>query len=257
MTMTRVEHAGRTASRTGAERWAAASGFGALAFGAAAVALERPWPGAGDPAAFPAFIAGNRDAILAQSLLFLISAGFFMWFLGSLRDFLLPAEQGTGRLATVAFGAGMVGYGLNVVGQAPQITLTLPSQAGMQAGSAAVLTDLGYVMITIANIPIAVMFLAIAVVSLRTRVFPTWLGWLAVVAAGAALLLSFAVVDPSGPLAPQGWLSYALYPAAIIWLVPAATVMIRRGRPVAAPPNGPPAAPPAGNGHRREVSTGP
>jgi len=91
-----------------------------------------------------------------------------------------------------------------------------------------VLTDLGWVMLIVANIPLAVMFTAVAVVSLRTRVFPVWLGCLAVLAAAAALVLSFAVVDPSGPLAPQGWVSYLLYPASIVWLVPATTVMIRR-----------------------------
>lgn len=219
------------------QRWAAASGFVALAFGAAAVALERPWPSTSDPAAFPAFLADNRGAILAQSMLFVISAGLFMWFLSSLRSFLIEAEGATGRLSTLAFAAGMIGYGLNVVGQAPQITLTLPSQAGMEPGSAAVLTDLGWVMLIVANIPLAVMFTAVAVVSLRTRVFPVWLGWLAVVAGAAAALLSFAVVDPGGPLAPQGWASYLLYPASIVWLVPAATVMIRRiGRHPAAEP---------------------
>jgi hypothetical protein len=210
------------------QKWAAASGFVALAFGAAAVALERPWPSTSDPAGFPAFLADNRGAILAQSMLFLISAGLFMWFLGSLRSFLIEAEGATGRLSTLAFAAGMIGYGLNVVGQAPQITLTLPSAAGMEPASAAVLTGLGWVMLIVANIPLAVMFFAVAVVSLRTRVFPVWLGWLAVVAGTAAVLLSFAVVDPSGPLAPQGWASYLLYPASIVWLVPAATVMVRR-----------------------------
>jgi hypothetical protein len=98
----------------------------------------------------------------------------------------------------------------------------------MAPATAAVLADLGYVMVTIANVPLAVMFAAVAVVSLRTRIFPTWLGWLAVLAAAAALALSFAVVDPTGPLAPQGWVSYVLYPASIVWLVPAVTVMIRR-----------------------------
>jgi hypothetical protein len=68
------------------------------------------------------------------------------------------------------------------------------------------------------------------VVSLRIKVFRTWLGWLAALAAAAALALSLAVIDPSGPLAPQGWLSYLLYPASIVWLVPAATVMIRPPR---------------------------
>jgi hypothetical protein len=210
------------------ERWAATSGIAALAFGAAAVALERPWPSTSAPAEFPTFLADNRAAILAQSMLFLISAGLFMWFLGSLRSFLMQAEGGTGRLSAVAFGAGMIGYGLNVVGQAPQITLTLPSRAGMPPEVAAVLTDLGYVMLIVANVPLAVMFAAVAVVSVRARAFPAWLGWLAGVAAAAALALSFAVVDPTGPLAPQGWASYLLYPASIVWLVPAVTVMIRR-----------------------------
>ncbi len=210
------------------QRWAAGSGFVALAFGAAAVALERPWPSTSDPNAFPTFLADNRGAILAQSMLFVISAGVFMWFLASLRSFLSEAEGATGQLSTLAFAAGMIGYGLNVVGQAPQITLTLPSAAGMAPGTAAVLTDLGWVMLIVANIPLAVMYFAVAVVSLRTRVFPVWLGCLAVVAGAAAVLLSFAVVDPSGPLAPQGWASYLLYPASIVWLVPAATVMIRR-----------------------------
>jgi hypothetical protein len=215
-------------SETRWQRWAAGSGFVALAFGAAAVALERPWPSTGDPNAFPAFLADNRGAILAQSMLFVFSAGFFMWFLGSLRSFLIEAEGATGRLSTLAFAAGMIGYGLNVVGQAPQITLTLPSAAGMAPGTAAVLTDLGWVMLVVANIPLTVMFAAVTVVSLRTRVFPVWLGCLAAVAGAAALLLSFAVVDSSGPLAPQGWASYLLYPASIVWLVPATIVMIRR-----------------------------
>jgi len=158
-------------NETTSRKLATMTGFAALVFGAAAVTLERPWPSTSDPAAFPAFLADNRDAILAQSMLFLISAGLFMWFLGALRSFLIEAEHAPGRLSTLAF---------------------------------------------------------VAVLSLHTKVFPVWLGWLAVVAAAAAVLLTFALVDPTGPLAPQGWASYLLYPAPIVWLVPAATVMIRR-----------------------------
>jgi hypothetical protein len=138
------------------EQWAAASGFAAIAFGAAAAALERSWPTT-DPVAFSAFVAENRGAMLAQSMLFAIGAGAYVWFLGSLRSFLMRAEGGTGRLSTVAFGAGII-----------------------WAGTAAV------------------------------------------------LLLSFAVVAASGPLAPQGWLTLALYPASAIWLIPATGLMIRR-----------------------------
>ena len=214
------------------ERLSAATGYAALLCGMGAVALERPWPGTSNPEAFPVFLADNHAAILGQSMLFLLSAGFFLWFLGSLRDYLLPREPGTGRVTMIAFTAGMTGYGLIIVGQAPQITLTLPAQASLDPALAALLTDLGYVMLLVANIPLAVMYGAIAVVSLRHGAFPTWLGWIAAVAAVAALALPFAVVDPTGPLAPQGWLSYLLYLTPIVWLIPATTLMTRRiGRP--------------------------
>jgi hypothetical protein len=36
------------------------------------------------------------------------------------------------------------------------------------------------------------------------------------------------VARATGPLAPQGWLTLVLYPMPVIWLVPAAIVMIRR-----------------------------
>jgi hypothetical protein len=151
-----------------------------------------------------------------------------MCFLASLRSYLMRSERAAGPLSSLAFSAGMVGYGLNVSGQAPQIVLTLPSAAGLAPESLVVLTDLGWVMLVVAIIPLAVMYFAIAVVSMRDGAFPVWLGWLAAVAGAAAALLSFAVVVPDGPLAPQGWASYLLYPAPVVWLVPAVIVMVRR-----------------------------
>ena len=79
---------------TAFERLSAATGYVALVCGAAAVALERPWPSMADPNALPAFVADNRAAILAQSMLFLLSAGLMMWFLGSLRTIWFSTSQG-------------------------------------------------------------------------------------------------------------------------------------------------------------------
>jgi hypothetical protein len=209
-------------------RWSAACGLAAVACGVAAIAFERPWPSAGDSAAFPAFAAEHRGAILAQSMLFIVSAGLYLCFLGGLRSFLLRGVGGNGGVTTLAFGAGVVWCGLNVVALAPQITLALPTQAGHQASWGGMLSDLGFVMLGTANLPASVLFAAVALVSLRTRVFPTWLGWLAVLAAVGAFTLTFTVVSAGGPLAPQGWLTYVLYLTPIGWLVPAAVVMFRR-----------------------------
>ena len=49
-----------------------------------------------------------------------------------------------------------------------------------------------------------------------------------VVAALAQLLLWCGTVVSSGPFAPNGWLTYVLYPLFLVWLVPATVVMIKR-----------------------------
>jgi hypothetical protein len=208
------------------EQWGAAAALLAIVVGLGGAALERPWPTTG--ADFTAFLAQNRAAIVGQSLFFMVGAAINLFFLGSLRSFLARAEGGGAPLTHVAFGAGVLWAGLNIVGQAPQILLTLPSQAQLDPTLARVLADLCFVMLNIANLPLGMMFAATAVVSLKTRVLPTWLGLLAAVAAAAAFALTFAVAQASGPLAPQGWLTLALYPSSVIWLLPGAVMMIRR-----------------------------
>lgn len=215
------------------ERWGAASGFGVLAVGAVGAAFERGAPNAGAPVEeVVAFFADNRGALLAQSLLFVLSAGIFLWFLGSLRGFLLRAEGGTGTLSTVAFGAGVVGIGINMLVQAPQSALAMASNGAVESGLAGMISDLGYALSTIAYVPMAVMLVAVAVVSFRNKAFPAWLGWLSVVAATVHLVASFGIVADSGPLVPGGWLTYVVYPVYVVWLASTTTAMIRRiGKP--------------------------
>lgn len=208
------------------EQWGAAAALLAIVVGLGGAALERPWPTGG--AAFTEFLAQNRGAIVGQSLVFMVGAAINLFFLGSLRSFLARAEGAGAPLAHVAFGAGVLWSGLNIIGQAPQILLTLPSQAALDPTLARLLADLCFVMLNVANLPLAVMFAATAMVSLKTRVLPGWLGVLAAIASAAAFALCFAVAQASGPLAPQGWLTLALYPSSVIWLLPGAIVMIRR-----------------------------
>lgn len=70
------------------ERWGAASGLGAIVTGAAAVLFERGSVSASDPVArVVAYYTDNQGALRAQALLFVVGAGFCLWFLGSLRGF--------------------------------------------------------------------------------------------------------------------------------------------------------------------------
>ena len=203
------------------ERCGAASGLAMVVLGAAAVVFERSPQTAAD-------FAANRSALLTQSMLFLLGAAAGLWFAGSLRTHLARFEGGNARLAAVAFGAGVAWAALNICAQAFQIGVARDPHG---AAPTALLSTMS-ALFTVANLPLAVMLLAVAVVSLRHRAFPVWLGWVAIVAAAAQTLLWSTSVVSDGPLAANGPLSFALYPFFLIWLVPATLIMIRQaGRP--------------------------
>jgi hypothetical protein len=211
------------------ERYGAASGFAMVALGAAASVFERAPVTAADYAA-------NRTALLTQSMLFLAGAAVSLWFIGSLRTYLLRAERGTGRLSAVAFGAGVAWAALNMLAQAFQVGAASDPQGDAPT---ALLKTMSAVF-TVANLPLAVMLVAVAVVSLRHHAFPVWLAGLAVAAAAAQTLLWIATVVQTGPLASDGWLSFALYPFFLVWLVPATLIMMRRaGEPPVVVPDSP------------------
>jgi Domain of unknown function (DUF4386) len=216
------------------ERLGAASGFAALLAGAAAVVFERGPVNANDPpATIAAYFADNQAALRAQGLLFLVGGGIFLWFLGSLRSFLARAEGGTGRLATVALAAGVASTVVTVVALTFQVGLAAASGGTGQPALVAVMDAL----FTAANVPLAVMLVAVALVSLRTGALPAWLGWLSVAAAAAQLAPSLGIVLDGGPLAFDGWLAaYLPYPLYVVWLACATAVMLRRiGRQAPAP----------------------
>lgn len=206
------------------QRLAIATGYAALLCGLGAALLEKPWPA--NPADLPSFLTENHSAVLGQSLLFAVSSGFLLWFLGSLRTHLRRAEPGDGRVSMIAFTAGTVGAGVTLLALGPQIALTLPGRGWIEPVTAAMAVDLGYVMLALANLPMAVMYAAVAVVSLRDRAFPAWLGWVSALSGACGAGLVLALIDPTGPLAPQGWLSYTFYLVPVIWLAAAPTVML-------------------------------
>ncbi|GAA4039230.1 hypothetical protein [Nonomuraea soli] len=211
------------------ERWGAASGLVAVGAGATAMVFER---GGLSPSAPPGeiaeFFTRNGPAQLTQSFLFVLGAGALLWFAGSLRSFLVRAEGDAGRLSAVVFGAAMVQITVNLVAQAFQIGM-----AGTPGGQVSpALLGVANALFILANLPMAVMLLATALVSWPHGAFPRWLDSLAVVAAAAHALLAGSFAVRGGPLAPDGWLAASLYPAFVVWLVPAAMFMVHRaGRP--------------------------
>jgi hypothetical protein len=108
--------------------------------------------------------------------------------------------------------------------QAFQLGLTMAAPTGVQPAMMWTMAAT----FAVANLPCAVMLAAVAVVTFRHGGFPRWMGGVTLVAAVAQLLLWSGAVGTSGPLAPNGWLTYALYPLFLVWLVPTAVIMLRR-----------------------------
>ena len=212
------------------ERVGAASGLGAIVTGAAALAFERGPVSASDPVTkIAAYYADNQGALRAQALLFVLGAGFFLWFLGSLRSFLAQAEGGNGRLSNLVMSAGAVSTVVTLAALAFQIGL---AGAPQDAGQPAIIGTMDALFV-VANLPLAVMLIAFAVLAFRTAAYPVWLGWLSVMAALAQLIPVCGIVIDGGPLAADGWVSaYLPYPLYALWLAGAAVITtLRIGTP--------------------------
>lgn len=213
-------------NETGWERRGAASGLGAILTGAAAMLFERGTVSASDPIAkVVAYYTDNQGALRAQALLFVIGAGFFLWFLGCLRSFLARAEGGSARLSTVAMDAGVASTVVTLAAVAFQVGLVSAAQDTGQPALIGIMDTL----FVVANLPLAVMLIAVAVLTFRTASFPAWLGWLAVLAAVTQMIPVCGIVLDGGPLAADGWLSaYLPYPLYALWLASAAVVTTLR-----------------------------
>lgn len=130
--------------------------------------------------------------------------------------------------------AGVASTALTLAALAFQVGLAGAAQG---AGGPALIGTMDALFV-VANLPLAVMLMAVAVLTFRTTAFPAWLGWLSLLAAIAQLIPVGGIVLDSGPLAADGWVSaYLPYPLYALWLASAAVVtMLRIGTtPLATP----------------------
>ncbi len=130
---------------------------------------------------------------------------FFIWFLGSLRVALADAEGGSGRLSSVAFGAGLISAALLLVGIGAAETAAF-RPTDLDPGVTRALNDVFAVIAAPAATSIAVLFGAAAVVGFRHGGMPGWVNWCSVIAAVGALPAYGAALTESGAFAGDGLL---------------------------------------------------
>jgi hypothetical protein len=148
----------------------------------------------------------------------LIGLLFFIPFLGYVYGVLRQAEGEGAWLSATAFGAGLVDLTIKLGSIAP-------SFAAQQEGLAPQLHDalhkMNSVAFIVAMLPIGVMMACVAVVILKTRVLPLWIGLLAAITAPACWVNGMFLDAEFGP-------AFLLF---LLWVTVASVVLtLRAGR---------------------------
>ena len=171
----------------------------------------------------------DENTLYIGGSLFLLGALFFLWFMGSLREALLLAEGGVGRVTSIAT-AGAIATAIFAAGVViPQIGGAFAANetdAPLEPAAAQALWYAGDGAFVAAEYSVALLFIASAVVALRTRVLPVWLAWLSIVMAIVALI------------PPIGWATLIFgFP---LWVIVVSVLLIMRERPRTEPGAAPP-----------------
>ena len=151
----------------------------------------------------------------------LIAILLFLPFLGYLYSILRQAEGEGAWLAPTAFGAGLVDLTIKLGSIAPGFAARTE---GLDPQLHQALEKMNSVAFIVTMLPLGVMMAAVAIVILKTRVLPLWLGLLAVITALACLVNGMFLDAEFGP-------AFLLF---LLWVTIASIVLtLRVGRATA------------------------
>lgn len=132
------------------------------------------------PDAWARYFVDDRSAIQFGNALIAIGVFFYVWFLGSLRSHLRAAEGGTGRLSSVAFGAGIASTGFIFIALTAAFTAALrPDEISPEL--VRTLNDVGVVAGGATAGAYAALLIATGFVALRFGALSPRIGWLSCV----------------------------------------------------------------------------
>jgi hypothetical protein len=139
---------------------------------------------------------------------------FFIPFLGYLYSVLRRAEGEGGWLSMTALGAGLVGIAIKLGSDAPAL---VAQRKGFNPGAVKALNAIADTSFILTLLPLGVLVAAVAIVTLKTRILPAWIGW------GSALITIALLVDGMffdsefGPAFPLFLLWTFLISAVLSW----------------------------------------
>lgn len=158
--------------------------------------------------------SGNETVGLPMELIGML---LFIPFLGYLYSLLRRAEGEDGWLSATAFGAGLVEFTIKLVSVIPAFAARTE---GLSPQVHQALESMGNFAYIITMLPVGVMMAAVAIVILKTRVLPLWLGLLAAITAPACLVNGMFFDADFGP-------AFLLF---LLWIALSSVVLTLRGR---------------------------
>jgi hypothetical protein len=163
----------------------------------------------------------DTNTLITGGIIFVFGVVFFIWFLGSLRARMWRAEGGLGRLTAIAYGSGMLAA-LCLLFQVAPIVQGAFDDDDLSPGAAQSLQMISEAFFGGTEITLIPMFLAVGLLTLRTPVFPRWLGWV-------SLLIALVLV-----IIPIGWAGVVfLFP---LWTLVTSVLLFIKPPPPPGPP---------------------
>jgi len=162
-------------------------------------------PGSDETAeGYLSYFREDDGSIWGGAWILLVGMFFFLWFLGSLRAAFSRAEGGVGRLTSIAYTGG-IGAALLLTGAvATQISgaIAADENENLSPQTAETLWWAGDGFFVAAGFFLAALYAASALITLRTRVLPLWLGIVSATLALASLVpfITWAVVIFATPI---------------------------------------------------------
>jgi hypothetical protein len=170
------------------------------------------------------FISDHATRIHIGVTIVGVGVFFFLWFLGSLRTAMSAGEGGEGRLASIAFGAGLVSAAVLLVTLTGTAAAAFRPQANPDITRA--MNDLGALAAAPAAGALTAFFAAIAVAGYRFRFVPAWVAGFSALAAVAQPFALAVIFKTSGVFAPDGALG--LFLPVLTFAIATASVARRR-----------------------------
>jgi hypothetical protein len=209
------------------DRWAPASGILFVVSAVVAYGLCGNLPASDASASeITSYIGSHHGRMLTAAVLIGFGTLFFVWFLASLAAIL--RKSGEPRLASVAYGAGLVVAGIFMWFAVIFGALAFSIAATGDDGVTKAFYDLQWPLSVLITIPVASLVLATSVAGMRANVLPNWLVWAGTVAAIAFAVGSTTWSEGSGFWSPDGAYSMIIFFVFLGWTAVVSGLLVAR-----------------------------